>query len=239
MSQQINLLNPAFRKPRDWLKAAPLAAFAAVLLALLVIAAFAARVSADGRERLAVEQEAHLKTLQERLKTLSQLAAERKPNAQLAAELADVQAQLKTREEILTYLSNGGIGNTSGFAEYLRGFAQQVPKGLWLTGFTIGAGGSEMEIRGRMLNAATLPEYIHRLNSEKAFQGRSFASLTINRPEAETKAAAAPAAALPPFVEFVLRPNVTTPGSATDQAPPGVAPTGLPAGLPPLTEQKP
>ena len=52
MSQQINLLNPAFRKPRDWLKAAPLAAFAAVLLALLVIAAFAARVSADGRERL-------------------------------------------------------------------------------------------------------------------------------------------------------------------------------------------
>lgn len=234
MSQQINLLNPAFRKPFDWLTAVPLASAAAVLLAAIVIAAFAARVSSDGRERGALEQEAKLKTVQGRLTTLAKQVAERKPNAQLIADLANVEAQLKVREEILAYLGNGNIGSTSGFAEYLRGFAQQVPKGLWLTGFTIGAGGSDMEIRGRMLNPASLPEYIHRLNSEKAFQGRSFAALTIQRPEEDKKTAssAVPGAAKPAFVEFVLKPNAQLPQAA------GPA-TGLPEGLPALAEKKP
>lgn len=222
MSQQINLLNPAFRKTRDWLSAAPLASFTAALVAIIAIAAFAAEVSADGRERAALEQEAKLKTIREKLVTVAKEASERKPNAQLLADLATAQAQLKARDEVLAYLANGSIGSTSGFAEYLRGFATQVPKGLWLTGFTIGAGGSDMEIRGRMLNAEALPEYIHRLNAEKAFQGRSFAALTIRRPEEEKKTIAGkpsePSAAIAPppgFVEFVLTPNGPQTGSPT------------------------
>ena len=63
-----------------------------------------------------------------------------------------------------------------------------------------------------LLSIVALPEYIQRLNVEKAFQGRSFSSLRIKRPEA----VAAPAttavsgtAATPPatsaiFVDFVL-----------------------------------
>jgi len=219
MSQQINLLDPAFHKTRDWLMAAPLASLAAVLLAIVAVAAFAARVSADGRERVALQQEAKLKSVEERMSALAKLVAEKKPNPQLLAELANVQGQLKAREEILTYLSNDSIGSTSGFAEYLRGFAQQIPKGLWLTGFTIGPGGSEMEIRGRMLNAASLPDYIRRLNSEKAFQGRSFAALSIQRPKEEPATAKA-AAKKPDFVEFVLTPSgsptgLTTPAEKT------------------------
>lgn len=229
MSQQINLLNPAFRKTIDWLSAAPLASFAAALLLIITVAAFASRVSADGLGREAAAQEAKLKTVQERLTTAAKQVAEKKPSVQLAADLANVQAQFKAREEILAYLVNGSIGNTSGFAEYLRGFALQVPKGLWLTGFTIGAGGSEMEIRGRMLNAAALPEYIHRLDSEKAFQGRSFAALTILRPEEEKKSASGKpsvtVAAPPGFVEFVLAPSGP--------------PSALPSGLPTPAEKKP
>ncbi|MDD5174832.1 MAG: PilN domain-containing protein [Sterolibacterium sp.] len=159
---------------------------------------------------------------------------------QLANELANARALLKSREEVVKVLESGAFSNTIGFAEFLRGFARQAPNGLWLTGFTIGAGGTEMEIRGRMLNPASLPEYIRRLKTEKVFQGRSFASLTIQRPEdgKEKKIAGSPTipiaklsspsspssqASLPSYVDFVLMPsapNPETPATTNAQASP-------------------
>ena len=86
-----------------------------------------------------------------------------------------------------------------------------------------------------MLKSTALPEYIRRLNSEKAFQGRSFSSLVIQQPEGTVSgkpAVAAPAAATaassasapPVFVEFVLR--TKTEDAAKPAAPP--ASSGLP-----------
>jgi hypothetical protein len=210
MSQQINLYNPAFRKSRDWLTATPLLLTAGgVLLAILLLATWASW-RAEGSERRAALQEAKLKTAQENLMTLSKAVAASQSNTTLATELARVQLALKRREQVMALLAEGGtIGNTTGFSEYLRGLARQLPSGLWLTGFTIGGDGDGMEIRGRMLNAATLPEYIRRLNSEKVFQGRSFSALTIQRPNEDKKPVAANDAqtGLSPYVEFVLTPS--------------------------------
>lgn len=183
MSQQINLLNPIFRKPFDWLAAKPVAIATCFMLVILGAAGAWATTQADNRERLANQRVEALKAAQERLTAVSKTIAESKPNAQLVSDLINLQALLKSREDIVKILESGAIGTSIGFAEFLRGFARQTPTGLWLTGFTIGAGGNEMEIRGRMLNPASLPEYIRRLKTEKVFQGRSFASLTILRPE--------------------------------------------------------
>lgn len=224
MSQQINLLNPAFRKTRDWLTAAPIAIAAGVLLASLAAAAVLTATKADSLQRTADQQAASLKSAQERLTTLSKAAAEGKPNPQLATDLANARAMLKGREDVMKILEGGTLGNIGGFAEYLRGFARQSPNGLWLTGFTIGAGGNEMEIRGRMFDPSVLPEYIRRLNSEQVFQGRSFSALTIKRPDeqqdrrndavpvtpaagAKSSSPAATPVPQPGFVEFVLMPS--------------------------------
>ena len=210
MSQQINLLTPSLRKPRHWLTATPLAVALVTLLALVAGAYYPARVQADDREREAASQASQLKAEQARLVETSKTIAAYKPNVQLAADLAKAREQLQDRQAIMAILGGGAIGNNRGFAGYLRGFARQVPSGLWLTGFTIGPGGSEMEIRGRMLDPATLPEYIRRLNSEPAFQGRSFAALDIQRPDGKSSAKSAAVssvgspAAPPPYVDFVL-----------------------------------
>lgn len=228
MSQQINLLNPAFRKTFDWLSATPVAVATLALLVVLGGASAWAGMRADERERSANQRAEALKQAQDRLLAMTKSIAESKPNQQLAAELANTRAMLHGREEILKVLEGGAFANTDGFAEFLRGFSRQAPKGLWLTSFTIGAGGTEMEIHGRMLNPASLPEYISHLKNEKVFQGRSFASLTIQRPEeskekkpaagptaASTKptgaASAAPQVALPSFVDFVLLPSAPNP----------------------------
>lgn len=249
MSQQINLLNPAFRKAFDWLSATPLVIATCVMLAVIGAATAWAGRQADDRERSANQRADALKAAQDRLLTMTKSIAESKPNQQLANELANARAMLQTREEILKVLEGGAFGNTIGFAEFLRGFARQAPNGLWLTGFTIGAGGTEMEIRGRMLNPASLPEYIRRLKTEKVFQGRSFASLTIQRPEEakEKKIAANPPASaakstgltssptqalLPSFVDFVLMPSAPNPVMTTAANTPA-------ASLPPVPEKKP
>ena len=206
MTQQINLLNPALRRRRDWLTATPLALVCVTLLALVVVGYGAARVQADGREREAERLSAQLKAAQARLVETAKAVAARKPNALLLADLANARAQLQARQGLMTVLASGAIGNTSGFSAYLRGFARQVPSGLWLTGFTIDAGGSAMEIRGRMLDPAALPEYIRRLNAEPAFQGRSFATLSIRRPDDKPGVAAAGSSSAGPagYVDFVL-----------------------------------
>ena len=210
MSQQINLLNPSLRKPRDWLTATPLAVACVTVLALVAAVYFPVKHQADGRQREAASQAAQLKAEQARLLEASKTIAAHKPNAQLAADLASAREQLRDRQAIMAILDGGAVGNSRGFADYLRGFARQVPSGLWLTGFTIGAGGGEMEIRGRMLDPATLPEYIRRLNSEPAFQGRSFAALDIRRPDGKSAAKGAAVSSMEPpavpssYVDFVL-----------------------------------
>lgn len=241
MSQQINLLNPAFHKTFDWLAAKPLAIAVGVMLAMIGAVGAWATYQAETRERAANQSAQTLNTAQEKLLAITKAISESKPNAQLANELASARALLKSREEVMRVLEGGAIGSTIGFAEFLRGFARQAPNGLWLTGFTLGAGGNEMEIRGRMLNPALLPEYIRRLKTEKVFQGRSFASLNILRPEEgkEQKIVATPLAAnakqgapgaapaLPPFVDFVLMPGAVVadkPATVASAAAPAIQP---------------
>lgn len=247
MSQQINLLNPAFRKVFDWLTAMPVAIATGALLVVLGGATAWASMRADKQEQAAGQSAKKLKDTQDRLVAMGKMVAESKPDAELAAELSNTVTTLRNSEEITKVLDGGAIGSTTGFAEFLRGFARQTPKGLWLTGFTIGAAGGDMEIRGRMADPAALPEYIRRLRTEPVFQGRGFASLTIQRPvagkdlkslESMLDAAgkpvnpAAPATKETPlkFVEFVLTPEAPDPFAslAGIKPPPKPAPSDVP-----------
>lgn len=183
MSRQINLYHPRFLKQREWLTLTSVAAATVLVLLLLVGAGAWAMSYAAARQADAAAAEAQLKVIQAQFAAATQAAAARKPNPQFMQELANAEQLLQRRDEIARLLESGAVGSTGGFADYLSGFARQAPEGLWLTGFTIGAGGSEMEVRGRMLNPAALPDYIRRLGNEQVFRGRNFAALTLNRPE--------------------------------------------------------
>ncbi|WIM05207.1 MAG: PilN domain-containing protein [Candidatus Nitricoxidivorans perseverans] len=211
MAGQINLYNPALRRQTDPLCARIVAGGAALLLAIVGAAAVWAGSAARQAEGEARDMAAQVKTAKDHLAALQQQAA-RKPGATLAGELSAAQAAIGARRDILAMLDSG-TGATQGFVEYFRGFARQAPGGLWLTGFTIGAGGAEMEIRGRALSASLLPEYIRRLNGEPAFQGRGFSALDLRQ-----KREAAPGAGGQqpgqPFVEFTLVPVKPTGGKS-------------------------
>ncbi|MDO8347506.1 MAG: PilN domain-containing protein [Rugosibacter sp.] len=180
MSSQINLYHPRFLKVRDWLNLGNLALAVALMTAVLGAWTLFARTEANQRLAEAASVSAELDAAKAAIEETNQKASQ-PANPQLLAEVAQAQAALAQRGEIARLLESGAVGNSSGFSAFLRGFARQAPPGLWLTGFKLGAGGSDMEIRGSTHDERIVPEYIRRLGAEKMFQGRQFSALSLQR----------------------------------------------------------
>jgi MSHA biogenesis protein MshI len=106
-----------------------------------------------------------------------------KPDARLQAALDDGHIRLESRGEVLALLRRGMSPTSGNPGELLRGFARQIPAGLWLTGFSVNANSGALEIHGRTTDPRLIPEYIRRLNAEPSFQGRTFAALEISTPD--------------------------------------------------------
>ncbi len=213
MSAQINLYHPRFLKQHDPLALGNVAIAVIALYVVLALAGGWIGMIAAQRTDAAAVVGAQLKEVTDQVTAETAALENRKPDPRLIAELKSIESLLERRGQIALLLESGSVGSTGGFAEYLRGFARQVPEGLWLTGFTIGSGGNDMEIRGSMLAAVALPEYIRRLGTEKAFQGRSFASLTMGRAEPPVAApgkvvAVSPAPTSAQPIDFVLMPKL-------------------------------
>jgi hypothetical protein len=186
MSQNINLLGPAFRKRRQILTLATVAQALGITLVALFCYQFILQQQVNGlagelrtTEGLLGSQRGYA----EKLKDKPAL----KPDAQLEAEIGQLEGGLKTAREAMEALKGGAFGNQQGFAEYLRAFSRQSVGGLWLTGFSI-AGSGDLEIRGRVLSPDLVPSYIQRLNREQVLAGRSFARLEMSRPKPELAA---------------------------------------------------
>lgn len=208
MSQQINLYDATLRRRREWLTAAHLAAACGLLLAALGGWGTSARSEAQSLESEAAALAPRVKALQEQVQAMDKAIAVRKPDPRLEEELVAQRAFLATRSEVLDILKKGLGAEAAGFAEYLRGLARQTPSGLWLTGFSVASDGSAMEIRGRTLDPSLLPDYIQRLNAEKAFRGQAFSALQLKAGGAPGPAAAEQAGAPAPGVDKAAAPAV-------------------------------
>lgn len=211
MTQQINLFDPALQRRREWLTLGSVAGLALVLAVAVGALGHFEQTRLAPLTAQSAANEIRLKAARDQIAALGQKAAARKPDPHLAQELANRRFMLETSNEVLAILRKS-VGTESGppFAEYLRGLARQTVSGLWLMAFSIDARSGAMEIRGRTVDPALLPEYIRRLNNEPAFQGRAFSALKLDvgKPPAPASAAA-PASAPAPLAryhEFTLAP---------------------------------
>jgi hypothetical protein len=214
MSQNINLFNPAFRKPRQLLTLAVVAQLLGITLAALLGYNYYLQQQVNN---LAAELAAAEKLLRAQGDFVDKLKAKSVPHvseAQLDAEIAALEAELKHAGESIEALKGGAFGSQQGFAEYLRAFSRQSIGGLWLTGFSI-SGSGELEMRGRTLSPDLLPSYIQRLNREKALAGRKIARLEMSRPKPESVAdkdkSPGKAARAPQFLEFSMATETIAP----------------------------
>lgn len=198
MSRQINLYDPALLRKRDWLALGYVVSFGLLLVAVVVAAGFVVRGDLPQLESQASANETQLKALREQVVALGQQMI-RKPDPVLEHEVDATRLLLSAREEVVSLLKKDLGPGTHSYTNFLRGFARQTIPGLWLTGFSFDSAGG-MEIRGRLIDPALLPEYILHLNREPAFQGRAFSALSLG----EGKAADGEKA---PYLEFRLIPR--------------------------------
>jgi Tfp pilus assembly protein PilN len=213
VSQQINLFNPIFLKQEKYFSATTMAqALGLILVASVILAGYASyRLVAASREASSLS--AQLAADQARLAKLSRETAAPNKDKALEDTIKLTEDEIKALRQVADVLGRGEMGNTQGYSEYFRAFARQIGGGVWLTGFHIQGAGNEIALQGRALQPDLVPAYIGRLKSEPVMQGKSFANLEINIPEAERapKGSAAatnrPAQAMAPagYVEFVLQ----------------------------------
>ena len=184
MSQQINLYNAEFALKRDLSSLSALAAAwgLAVLVVFAAIFATTARVNSV-KNKLVQESQARQVAQAEMTRLATRLAA-RKPDLELAAELARLEDGLASRNEVMRTLHAGVIGDVQGFSGHFEAFARQTLSGLWLTGLQVSRAGHDIVLEGRATKPELVPGYVQRLNSEQVMQGHAFSQLEMRRPEA-------------------------------------------------------
>lgn len=130
-------------------------------------------------------------------------------------DLRALQDKQTAQRELIDALQANLAGASLGYSGYLRALGRQAQSSLWVTGLTIAGDAQDIELRGRMLSAAVLPNYLQSLQSEPLFAGRRFAQLEVKAlPATDDDAGAS---------EFVLRTRAGSEAAATSATPASAA----------------
>ncbi|MBI4808365.1 MAG: fimbrial assembly protein [Nitrosomonadales bacterium] len=205
MSQQINLFNPVFLKQKKYFSVVTMGqALGLIVLGSVLFYAYAiyqvgllSRQTEEMNKRYIGEQG--------RLEKFAREFSPQLSGQVLAEELAQVEAEAAAQESLLSLLKSGAIGNTGGYSEYMRAFARQSIRGLWLTAFDITGDGAQMGLSGAVVDPQLVPAYIQRLSKEKIMRGKTFSTLQMQQPK---KDANQPAAR---YIEFNLFSTAASP----------------------------
>ena len=204
MSQQINLFNPLFMRKKKYFSARTmLQSLGLIALGMLAIYAYALWQASDLRQ-LAASYSGQLAAQRAQFVSLSGQGRSKL----LEAEAARLEGDLRVRRGVLDVMQGGaGLGNTSGFSRFFAAFARHPLRGVWLTGFSVGDNGNVLNVRGRVLHADLVPEYLKLLNKDDVMRGRLVTELKlVARDESGVRRSAAAGVATSPsrFIEFDL-----------------------------------
>lgn len=205
MSQQINLFNPILLRRKKYFSALTMVQALALILAGSLLVAAYVNTRSSGLRAEADKTSAQLGLALAQQVRVNAEFGQSEPNAELKAELQKTGADVKALQQLFDLLQTGEIGNTKGYSSYLQAFARQITGGLWLTGLAIQGAGNEIALQGRTLQPDLVPAYIGRLTREPVMQGKSFSTLEMRQPPAESGEGAEAAPKAAGYVEFRLQ----------------------------------
>jgi Tfp pilus assembly protein PilN len=181
INQQVNLFQPIFRKERKLLSFKVLVqGCAAVAVGLAMLFGWSLQQTQQMETELAQlkRQQSQFST---KLTEVSARLASMKTDTAPQLALASLEKELVARQKVVSALQRVKDSYSKGVSAYLESFSRQAPKGVWLTGFTVQAGGEGLVIRGSSLSPALVPTFLQQLSSENALRGTEFGLLQIQR----------------------------------------------------------
>lgn len=189
MSQQINLINTALIKQKNYLTPATIG-LACLTMCALMVGWYV--LSVNQINTLTLQRDKAANELTQLQASLTQATAARAPrvaNPALIEMLKKLEDQQQMQAKVLSLVEQSKAKPGAGLADTMRGFAKQALEGVWLTGFSVDTQGHAMTLRGRSARADLLPIYIDQLGQASVFTGQRFGGLQIK--QAETKPAPA------------------------------------------------
>lgn len=187
INQQVNLFQPMFRKERKLLSFRVLLQACAVVFVLLVsMYGYGMRQTAEMQADLS-QLQGQLDRRVAQVEELATRLAQRKTDTSAAQELARLEQEMAARRRVVDALTRVRDTYTRGVSGYMESFARQAPKGVWLTGFVVQAGGEGLVIRGSALKPALVPSFIQRLTEETTLAGTHFGLLQIEREDTASR----------------------------------------------------
>jgi Tfp pilus assembly protein PilN len=221
MSQQINLLNTALIKQKDFFNPTNIVITLGLLSALMLGYYGYAQKELSTLSTQRSQAAEKLSTINVQLQQATLLHTPRAPNKALLDEISQLEQKEVMQQQILQTVNQSSASPEKGYAALMRAFAKQSMDGLWLTSFNFDSKSEQLNISGRTLQADLVPEYISRLGSEPALKGKLFSALNMRLPKTEdpktpalqanTRAATSPAIAeelqpaAPKYIEFSLQ----------------------------------
>ncbi|MDT7836881.1 PilN domain-containing protein [Aquabacterium sp. OR-4] len=210
MAQQLNLYDPRFApQPQRYAAHHGLLGMLLVLGLCSVLGA-GLRIAASHQVQQAQQHEGGLTPLRQQLAAQDPRAT---PAAAGDAELQTLRQHDAGQRRILAALQAGVAGVREGPSDYLAALARQANGAVWITGFSISEDGQSLELEGRMLDSAALPDYLRRLNAEPRFRGRPFAQLNMRSTELSAQALQTGGSSAPATTDFALRSSIAASGA--------------------------
>ena len=217
MSQQINLFNPIFLKQEKYFSAKTMAeSLVLILVALCAFYAYA-RNEVKSFQDVAADAAHQLADTRDRFISLGGSLSPQRRSKLLEAQIARAESDLHGKQALLASLRADASDKARGYSQYFAAFARRTLPGVWLTGFTVGEGGAELDVRGRVLHPDLVTAYIEALNKEEVMRGRSVTRLKLvahNEPKPAAKSAPRPGPAR--YVEFELSMPLAAPQPAKE-----------------------
>lgn len=231
MSQQINLLNPALIRPRDWVSLKNVA-----VIYMLAVAGMGWFYTVTQSEADALQQQRNTVVVayEAAQAELVQVSNEKSLTSSALAQEQELQQLMRKKEmqrQLLSSFKHVQQETGHHVLDYMQGFARQPLPGVWLVGFKLNAFEQTLSLTGRALQSEKVPQYLEQLAHEPVFQGHNFGGVTLKAMTqndeyalsettgAATEAASSTAAKVskgrPPlsFIEFDVR---GLPASAAD-----------------------
>ncbi len=185
MSQQINLLNTALIKQKDFFKPTNIA-ITLGLMCVLMLGYYEFANNELSKLNIARSQAAEkLSSIEAALKQATAIRTPRIPNNALLVEISQLEQKEKMQQLILQTVKQSKANPDKGYAALMRAFAKQSMDGLWLTSFSFDSKSEKLNMSGRTLQADLVPEYIARLGLEPALKGKLFSALTMSLPKVD------------------------------------------------------
>lgn len=179
MTQQINLLNTALIRPRDWLSLKNIGLIYAVALVLMY--SLYTRSNAE-LQALAQQRETALVALESTRNELAVIANQSgaSPDTQEQEQLLK-KLTLKKEAQAKLLATFQHLQGESGhhILDYMIGFASQTMNGVWITGFKLNGFEQQISVTGNALSAEQVPAFIEHLGKHVVFAGKLFSGLTL------------------------------------------------------------